>query len=795
MFRNYLKTAWRNLLRSKGFSAINILGLSTGLSVAILIGLWVSYQYSWDRFLPNYKQVYQLHLRSNFNGEIRTMTATSLPLVSEVKSDIPGIADAVHTDWINDHGLMVGDRKLYIPGGMVQEDFFKVFPYPFVEGNPRTALKDIYSIVLTRSAAVALFGKQDPMGRLVRIDNLHDLKVTGVIENPPPNSSMQFKYLVPFSYDIATQPWIKKALNTWDNQSFPSYVTLKKGVTMAQVTPRLALIAKKYVPERYKAVKTEVFLQPMDRWHLYSDFKNGMEDGGYIDYVRIFTIIGVLVLIIACINFMNLSTARSESRAREVGIRKTVGSGRSQLVLQFLVESVVITAISFLGALMILLLVLPGFDTLTQSSIHIPFGSLAFWGMSVSLILVTGLIAGSRPAFFLSSFQPVQVLKGGASSGRAAALPRKILVVIQFSCSIALIIGTLIIYQQIRHAKDRPEGYNPNRLLMTDASDDLNHNYEALRNDLLKTGMVSRVTASSSPATDIYSYYGLDDWPGKAPGEVENVAVIDVARDYFGTLDMKLVQGRDFSGSLRQDSLNIILNEAAVKELRLTKNPLGQSILWQGKQQWVRVIGVVRDALMLSPFDPAQPTFFRFNPGNMNSIEYRLAPTVNAHQAIAKLTPIFNRYNPSFPYIFQFADAAYAKKFDLETLVGKLAGLFAGLAILISCLGLFGLAAYMAEQRHKEISIRKVLGATISQVWILLSRDFLLLVLISCLIASPIAWYFLSGWLLKYPYRITIGPWVFLVAGVVALVITLVTVSFQAVRAAVAKPVEGLRSE
>ncbi len=795
MFRNYLKTAWRNLLRSKGFTAINILGLSTGLAVAMLIGLWVAYQYSWDRFLPDYKQVYQLHCRLDVNGEIRTMTATCLPLVGEIKSDIPGIAGAIHTDWINDHGLMVGDRKLYIPGGIVQDGFFEVFPYRFLEGDSRTALKEIYSIVLTKSAAIALFGKEDPMGRLVRIDNVHDLKVTGEIENPPANSSMQFQYLVPFGYDIATQPWIKNALDTWHNKSFPTYIALKKGVTMAQVAPKLALIAKKYDPADYKVVKIVVFMQRMDRWHLYSEFKNGVEDGGYIDYVRIFTIIGVLVLIIACINFMNLSTARSESRAREVGIRKTVGSGKNQLILQFLVESVVITAISFTGALLILILALPGFDTLTKSSIHIPFNSLLFWGTSISLILVTGLIAGSRPAFFLSSFRPVQVLRGTASSGKAAALPRKILVIIQFSCSIALIIGTMIIYQQVRHAKDRPEGYNPNRLLMTDGSDDLRHNYEALRNDLLRTGVVSGVTASSSPATDIYSWYGLDDWPGKLPGEVGNVAVVDITRDYFSTLGMKLIQGRDFSGSLRQDSLNIILNEAAVKKLHLTKNPLGQTILWQGKQQRVQVIGVVRDALMLSPFDPAEPTFFRFNPNNINSIQYRLNPTVNAHLAIARLTPIFNRYNPSFPYIFQFADASYASKFDLETLVGKLAGLFAGLAILISCLGLFGLAAYMAEQRHKEISIRKVLGATISQVWMLLSRDFLLLVGISCLIASPIAWYFLSGWLLKYNYRITIGPWVFLVAAAVAFTITLVTVSFQAVRAAVAKPVEGLRSE
>jgi putative ABC transport system permease protein len=793
MFSNYVKTAWRNLLRSKGFSVINILGLATGLAVAMLIGLWVWNQYSYDRFLPNYQQVYQAHFRFNKNGEIREMTATSLPLATVLKKDIPEIQDAIHTDWMSAHGLMVRDKKFYIKGGMVDEDFFKVFPYTMLQGNTASALKDIYSIVLTRSTAISLFGNQDPLGKIVRIDNIHDLKVTGVVEDPPSNATMQFQYLVPFSYNVATQPWVKNAMNTWDNNSFPTYVTLKPGVSIAQITPKLNQIVRTNVPDEFKEVKTVVFLQPMSHWHLYSDFKNGVEAGGFIDYVKMFTIIGILVLIIACINFMNLSTARSEKRAREVGIRKTVGSGRSQLIIQFLVESIVITAISFMLALLIVQLVLPSFNRLTRTEIRIPYSSVGFWLIMIGLILLTGVLAGGRPAFYLSSFRPVKVLKG-IITGNSAALPRKILVVLQFTCSIALIIGTMIVYQQIKHAKDRPEGYNPNRLMMTDASDDLRHNYEALKNDLLKTGVVSDVSAASSPATDIWSWYGLDDWPGKKAGEIQGIAVVDVSNDYFSTVGMKLLKGRNFSGSLGQDSLNVILNEAAMKLLHFNQG-LNQVITWHSKQQRVRVIGVVRDALMLSPFNPAEPTFFCFNPNSVGSIMYRLSPTVNTHEALAKISPIFNRYNPAFPYIYQFADKEYAQKFDLETLVGKLAGWFAALAILISCLGLFGLAAYMAEQRHKEISIRKVLGASVSQVWMLLSIDFLILVGISCVIASPVAWYFLNGWLLKYTYRITIGPWVFIAAALAAVAITLVTISFQSIRAAIANPVQGLRSE
>jgi ABC-type antimicrobial peptide transport system permease subunit len=558
--------------------------------------------------------------------------------------------------------------------------------------------------------------------------------------------------------------------------------------------PGLKQILKKHLGSEETI---EVFMQPMKDWHLYADFKNGIAVGGFIAYVRIFSIIGLLVLIIACINFVNLSTARSEKRAKEVGIRKAIGSNRYSLIFQFLVESLVITFAAFIVSLVLVQLSLPFFNTLTKTSINIPFSNAGFWLIMMGYVLVTGLLAGSRPAFYFSSFNPVKVLKGVKEPGKSATLPKKILVTLQFSCSIALIISTIIIYQQIQHAKGRPIGYDVNRLMITDGNSDLDRNYVALKNDLLRTGVVSSVT-KASVATDLNVTMGVDNWPGQLPGEklITNVVVVNDS-DYFKTLHMQFVQGKNFVGnrSVSVDGNTVILNEAAAKRMRLT-NPLGQDITFWGDVQ--KVIGVVSDAVMTSPFAPSQPTLFYFYPQfayAASTIMYRIAPGVNTQDAIAKLSPIFNKYNPASPYVYRFADDDYAAKFSLETLISKLAGLFAALAIFISCLGLFGLAAYTAEQRTKEIGIRKVLGASVSQVWLLLSKDFIVLVLISCVIASPVAFYYMHDWLQQYNYRITISPFVFVIAGIAAIVITIITVSFQAIKAAIANPVKSLRTE
>jgi len=793
MLRNYFKTAWRNIIKDKGYTTFNILGLATGMAVALLIGLWVQYQFSYDRFLPNYKQIYQAHFRFNRNGEEQSMSAVCLPLAGVMKKDIPEVEYVAQTDWMGQHGLVVGDKKLYIDGAHAGEDFLKIFQYPLLAGNASTVLKDPYSIVLTKATAIALFGNADPINKMVRVDNLHDLKVTGVLADLPPNSTFQFKYLIPFSFYVQTNDWVKYASTTWGNNSFQTFVLLKPGVTYAQVEPKLKEITKKYNPDDYKMVKSEVFMHPLKDWHLVSDFKNGYASGGFIDYVRMFTLIGFLVLLIACINFTNLSTVRSERRAREVGVRKAVGSLRKDIIIQFLIESVLITFIAFIFSVLFVLIALPAFNNLTTSEVAIPWGSVIFWSMMAGYVLLTGLLAGSRPAFYLSSFLPVKVLKGALQVGKTATLPRKILVVLQFSCSIALIISTVIVYQQIQYAKNRPTGYDINRLVMTDGSSDLDRNYTAVKHDLLQSGIVTSVTKASSQATELDSWTGVDDWQGKYPNETLGMANVAITEDYFKTLGIKLLQGREFAGGPLTDSVDVILNEAAVKRLRF-KNPINQLILWNNKQP-IHVIGVVQDALMMSPFSPAEPTFFIYHPQWTSNIMYRLSPTVDANTAIEKLSTIFNKYNPSYPFIYHFADDRYAEKFNQEVLIGKLSGIFAALAIFISCLGLFGLAAYVAQQRTKEIGIRKVLGASVPQLWMLLSKDFMVLVFISCVIASPIAWYFLQGWLQQYNYRITIGVGVFVWSALTALVITVITISFQAVRAALANPTKSLRSE
>ncbi|RFM25711.1 ABC transporter permease [Deminuibacter soli] len=792
MFKNYFKTAWRNIVKYKSYSLLNILGLATGMAVGLLIGLWIYFQFSYDRFVPGYQSVYQAYYVVNRNGEIAGQTATSLLLADVMKSEIPEIAYTVQTDWGNDHSLMRGDKKIYQEGMAAGKDFFHVFPFNLLSGTAGSVLHDPYSIVLSRSTATALFGKENPVNQTVRLDNTHDMKVTGVMEDLPGNSSFSFHYLIPFSYNILNAEWIKIASTTWNNNSFQTFLSLKPATTFEQVQPKLKLI-NSHFPDNWKVVQPSVKLHPMKNWHLYSSFSNGSYSGGFIEYVRMFAIIGALVILIACINFTNLSIAQSEKRAREVGVRKAIGSGTGSLVYQFLMETLVITCCGLILALLLVQLALPAFNTLTGSTIQIPWQQPAFWACLAAFVVITTLLAGGRPAFYFSSFQPMKVLKGTFQAGKPAAFTRQVLVVLQFSSSVALIISTIIIYQQIQYVKDRPTGYNSERLVSTPDSRDLQRNFTALKQDMLASGAVSDVASSSSTITGLGSWVGVDNFEGMYPNEVVNLAAVDISDDYFKTVGMQLLEGRNFTPGLHIDTVDVIANEAAVKRMRF-KSGINQQVIWNGKKP-VRIIGVVKDALMASPFSAAEPTFFVYNPQESGNILYRLNDKMPTAEALAKLGKLFNKYNAAYPYNYTFTDESYARKFRTEVLIGKLSALFAALAIFISCIGLFGLAAYVAHKRTREMGIRKVLGASVSNIWLLLSKDFVLMVLLSCVIASPVSWYFLNNWLHKYSYRISIGPLVFVVAAALALLITVFTVSIQAVRAAVANPVKSLKSE
>ncbi|OOQ58939.1 hypothetical protein BC343_09155 [Mucilaginibacter pedocola] len=790
MIRNYLKVAWRNLTKHKVYSALNVGGLAIGIAVTMLIGLWAYFQYSYDRFLPGYEQVYQVRRNFNSNGDTLTFSSTSLKLADALRAQIPEMEYVAETDQVGFHGLLADNTKLFMKGMFVGEDFLKIFPYPAAKGSIGKALDDPYSIVITASTAKALFGTTDAIDKTVKFDNRDNLKVTAVIDDVPANSTLQFSYLVPFKYYEMSQPWVKEVRNgSFSDNSFWQYVKLKPGADYNRVMAKIRDI-EKVETSSVNAVNSNVIIQPMADWHLYGTYKNGKAVGGFIEYVRMFSIIGVFVLVIACINFVNLSTARFEKRAREVGVRKAIGSDRKQLIIQFLVEAAMVVVVSFALCLLLVQAVLPYFNSLTGTNINIPANSPAFWLITLVSIVLVSLLAGSRPAFYLSSFNPVLVLKGSVKAGKSAVVSRKALVIVQFSCSIALIISTIVIYNQIMYAKDRSTGYEVSKLVTTSMNEDLSRNYTALKNDLLQSGAVESVTTASSPATGVYSHGDVDSWPGKYPGETVELGYIFMSDDYFETLGMKLLSGREFIKGSKADSTSIILNEAAVKRLRL-KDPLNQMIVKNGMQY--RVVGVVKDALMDSPYANADPTAF-IGGGGWNMI-YKLPAKADTHAAIEKLTGIFNKYNPAFPYDYRFVDDDYNQKFSEELLVGKLSAVFAALAVFVSCLGLFGMATFMAQQRTKEIGVRKVLGASVTQLWAMLSKDFLVLVIVSCVVASPIAWWFLEGWLQKYTYRISIGPGVFLLAAASAVVIAILTVSYQSIKAALSNPVRSLRSE
>lgn len=783
MIKNYFKIAWRNLQKSKVYSLINITGLATGMSVALLIGLCIWDELSFDSYYQNHTRLAQVMVNQTDKGEIYTGRTVAMPLGDALRNQYASDFKRVSLiSWNNDHILTAGDKKLSGAGMWVQSDFPEMFTFNMVQGKPG-ALKDPSSILLSQSLAKSLFDNADPMNKTVRVDNRLDLKVAGVYEDLPHNTTFyNTKLLLPWDHK---DNWLN-AQTSWDNHCGQLFVQLNNQADFDKTNAKIKSIPTQHIKEW----KEEIMLHPMDKLHLYSEFKNGKAVGGRIQFVWLFGIIGMFVLLLACINFMNLSTARSEKRAKEVGIRKAVGSLRGQLIVQFLSESVVVAFLAFILAIVLVQLSLPFFNGLADKQMSITWNSPLFWLLALGFTVFTGIVSGSYPAFYLSAFKPIKVLKGVFRAGRLAALPRKMLVVVQFTVSITLIIGTIIVFRQIQFAKDRPVGYSREGLIAVPLTTDLFGHYDAIRNDLLQTGAVENMAESSQPAT-YFSNNNSIEWKGKDPGLVIFFRDVNVTHDFGKTIGWSIKEGRDFSRDFPTDSGSVILNETGAKITGL-RNPVGEMIKYNGKTYVI--IGIAKDMVTQSPYEPIPPSIF-FCQGWMGVITIRIKPTMPLREALAKIQPVFRKYDPNSPFEFKFIDDEYAKKFSNEQRIANLASFFAILAIFISCLGLFGLASFVAEQRTKEIGVRKVLGATVFNLWKMLSKDFVALVIISCLIAIPIAWYFLNQWVQNYNYRTQISWWIFAVAGAGALVITLLTVSFQAIKAAVANPVKSLRTE
>jgi ABC-type antimicrobial peptide transport system permease subunit len=787
MLKNYFIVTLRNLLKNSVYSFINIAGLSIGITCSLLILLWVYDELSFDGFHPKADRLYQVWVKAAFDGRINSWTSVPLPTHEAMKPADSDIRNSCVTDWGEEHLLTVGESRVVKKGYWASEEFLEMFQFPVVKGNPEKALDSPDGIVITESAARALFGNEDAINQLVRVDNKFDLKVSAVVKDVPPNSSFQFDCLLPWKLH-ETENWVKEQKTNWGNYSFQVFVELSDASAEAKVENAVKDMLTK---NGEVDIKREFFLHPLLRWRLYSNFKEGKEDGGMIEYVQMFTVIAVFILVIACINFMNLATARSERRAREVGIRKSVGSRKFELVFQFLGESLFISFVSFVIAILLAQLLLPFYNDLVQKKLFIDYTSQQFWIFTLGLIFFTGIVSGSYPAFYLSSFQPAKVLKGKVQTGKGGSIPRKVLVTLQFGFSILLIIGTIVIYRQIQHVKERDLGYSQERLIMVDYTDEISKNYRPLKQDLLQSGVVASVTKSNSPITDIYSNNFLG-WPGKPEDHRVIFTTIAAEYDYTQTMGIRILEGRDFSEDFKSDSAAIIINKAALDLMNL-KEPIGTKLdLWGEKRE---LIGVVDNVLMGSPYTPVSPMFIILEPEWISVVSLRLEKSKDLQASIRKVEEIFKKYNGAYPFEYKFADSEFEKKFSTINMTSQLASLFAVLAIVITGLGLFGLAAFTAEQRTKEIGIRKVLGASVSSLVALMSRDFSRLVIFAFLLSAPLAWWLLNTFLEQYPYRINIPWWVFPVTGLIALVFAVVIVSTQAMRAARANPVNSLRNE
>jgi predicted permease len=787
MMKNYIKTTLRSLLKNRSYSFLNIAGLAIGVACASLIFLWVQDEVTFNHNFAKRNVLYKVYENQTYEGKISTFFGTPGPMAKAMKAEIPGIKNAARMTGDQGQLFSLGDKIITEQGNYADPEIFSMLQLPFIKGSGTTAFHQLQSVVISEKMAKKFFGDADPMGRSLKLNNTDNYTVTGVFKDLPKNSTYQFQWLIPLQSIDHKQPW----MNIWGANWVRMLVELEPNASVAAVNKKL----EHYIASKTKPGNTTVcFLYSMNDWNLYNHFADGKIDGGRIQYVRIFSFIAWIILLIACINFMNLSTARSEQRAKEVGVRKVMGAGKSKLIAQFIAEAVIMSFMAVLVAVGFVYLAIPYFNNLVQKELTVDIFQPLHLCYLILITTITGLLAGSYPAFYLSSFNPISVLKNikiKASAGSGAI--RQSLVVIQFSISIVLIIGTVIIYQQLQHIKDRNLGYNKNNLVYIYLQGNQADRFAPLYHDLMRSGVVENAALSDNKALEIGSNNDNYSWNGKDAAKNPLISWQGVGAQFISTMGLKLVAGHDFNSNPELDSANVIINEAFAK--LMGKEGRAGGIIIEGANRRLQIVGIVKDYLYNDMYGAAAPLLFYNHPSSAGVLTIRFKQGINIAKALATTGAIVKADYPGYGFEYQFIDDDFNQLFKTETLTGSLAGIFASLAIFISCLGLFGLAAYTAERRIKEIGIRKVLGASVAGLAGLLSRDFLKLVFISCLLAFPIAWLAVNNWLQGYQYRVNVDWWVFAIAGVGAFLVALCTVSFQAIKAALMNPVKSLRSE
>lgn len=786
MFSSFLATSLRFFRKQLSYTFINIGGLSVGIACSLMIFLWLQDELKMDRFHQNEGQLYRMMRHAYFtDGKVFTWSAIPKPLAETLEEEYPEVKEAELMTWEQEFLIARDEQAFKEKGRFAGKDFFNIFTYPFLEGDPTTALADVNSITISRSLAAKIFGEKPALGKMLRVDDREEFKITGVFEDVPEQSSIRFDFIIPVEEYIRRNDWVED----WGNNGLRMFVLLDEQASYRDLNVKI----KDVIREHKEDTDTEPFLQPYEDMYLYSDFKEGKLVGGRIEYLQIFTIVAIFVLVIACINFMNLSTARASKRALEVGIRKAVGARQSSLLAQFMSESFMIVGMATLIALGIVWLLLPFFNDLTEKAITLSLLDSEILMVLLGILLFTGLVAGSYPAFFMASLDTIKILKGSLRSGKKAALFRKGLVVFQFSISILLIVGTSIIYRQVQFIQDKNLGLERENLLYMPVEGALEDDYRSFKNELLKQpGIRSVTSASQSPLSVGNSTTGVE-WDDKKPDDQILFSIINADYDFVETMQMEILEGRTFLREFSTDSVNVIINEAAALAMGMD-DPIGKDItVWDNYDG--QVIGVVKDFHYSSMHEKIGPLIIRLDPDQGKKLVFIKTESGMTEEALAAMEAGSQTFNPGFPFEYHFVDQDFEELYRSEMTIGSLASIFALVAIFVSCLGLLGLASYTAEQRVKEISVRKVMGASVGNLVLLLSGEFSRLVMIGFLLAAPLAYFLMEQWLQGFAYRVNLSVVIFVVAGIAALLLAWFTVAYQSFRTARCNPADVLRNE